>query len=80
MKKEFTFSESCIYPQNSLPEIDGSGYLEMKRGEMCLRLSDTVTAKSATQFVFTRSWCRPFSKPFNTDLYRIKDNNESRST
>lgn len=50
-------------------EINVGGYLERKRGRVCLRLGDAVQMIKSGKYKVTRTWQRPGKHPFDKDIY-----------
>ena len=45
------------------------GYLEDKEGQMCLRRGDRVELVKKDLYRITRTWVKPFGKPFDREFY-----------
>lgn len=70
--RSLTITDTCVYSKDSLPNLDAGGYLEKKHGELCLRMADALEALTPRQTKITRTWARPVTGPFDTNLYPTK--------
>ncbi len=69
-RRETIFCESEIL--TNPPAVAAISCLEVKNGEVCLRLGDEIEMVAENKFVITRRWQRPMGKPFNPLFYKSR--------
>lgn len=58
-------------PHDTPPVPDFGNYLQIKNGELCLRIADEIT-RDAIAFGLLKTWKRPMGHPWDTDIYEFK--------
>ncbi|TXH09649.1 MAG: hypothetical protein E6R03_16525 [Hyphomicrobiaceae bacterium] len=55
----------------NVPQSTKGGFLEIKEGELCLRMGDMINMLDAKTGVLQRSWQRPGREPFDAKFYAL---------